>query len=335
MRETKTKKSLINIFLTKMKKKEEKSFEDLHISVLLHELVENIVIFKNKQNIIVDCTLGMGGHAREVLKKLKKGDIFIGFDADKRNLDIVRPELEKEFAESGIELKFINDNFLNLRKRLEEQEISTITGIYYDLGISSLHVDEAERGFSFKLDGPLDMRFDTSKGATAAHIVNSYTQSDLLKIFREYGEEPSARKIADEIVLQRKKGMRFKTTKELSDLIAGISKFPKSKNRIFQALRIETNKELEVIEQSVLDAIDMLQEGGSIFIISFHSLEDRIVKHIFKQESRDCICSEILCVCHHKKQLKISTKKPILPSDDEVKSNPRSRSAKARFAIKI
>ncbi len=318
-----------------MKKKEEKNLEELHISVLLHELVESIVIFKNKQNIIVDCTLWMGWHAREILKKLKKWDIFIWFDADKRNLDIVRPELEREFADTGIELKFINDNFINLRKRLEEQEISTITWIYYDLGISSLHVDEAQRWFSFKLEGPLDMRFDTSKWVTAAHIVNSYSQSDLVKIFREYGEEPSARKIADEIVLQRKKWMRFKTTKELSDLIGWISKFPKSKNRIFQALRIETNKELEVIEQSVQDAIDLLQEWGSIFIISFHSLEDRIVKHIFKQESKDCICSELLCVCEHKKKLKISTKKPILPSADEIKSNSRSRSAKARFAIKI
>lgn len=318
-----------------MKKKEEKNLEELHISVLLHELVESIVIFKNKQNIIVDCTLWMGWHAREILKKLKKWDIFIWFDADKRNLDIVRPELEREFADTGIELKFINDNFINLRKRLEEQEISTITWIYYDLGISSLHVDEAQRWFSFKLEGPLDMRFDTSKWVTAAHIVNSYSQSDLVKIFREYGEEPSARKIADEIVLQRKKWMRFKTTKELSDLIGWISKFPKSKNRIFQALRIETNKELEVIEQSVQDAIDLLQEWGSIFIISFHSLEDRIVKHIFKQESKDCICSELLCVCKHKKKLKISTKKPILPSADEIKSNSRSRSAKARFAIKI
>lgn len=335
MTKTKTKKSLINIFLTKMKKKEEKSFGELHISVLLDELVESIGLHKNKQNIIVDCTLWMGGHARWVLKKLKKWDVFIWFDADKRNLEIVQPELEKEFAESGVELKFINDNFVNLKKRLLEEGISSMTWIYYDLWISSLHVDEADRGFSFKLDGPLDMRFDTSTGVPASHIVNSYDQSDLLKIFREYWEEPSARRIAEEIVLQRKKGMRFKTTKELSELIAKISKFPKSKTRIFQALRIETNKELEVIEQSVQDAIDMLEEWGTIFIISFHSLEDRIVKHIFKQESKDCICSELLCICKHKKKLKISTKKPILPWDDEIKSNPRSRSAKARFAIKI
>lgn len=318
-----------------MTKKEEKSFKDLHKSVLLTELVDAIKVQKNKQNIIVDCTLWMWGHAREILKKLNKWDIFIWFDADIRNLNIVQPELEKEFSESGIKLLFVNDNFINLKKNLEKLEISKITWIYYDLGISSLHVDEADRGFSFKLDGPLDMRFDTSKWITASHIVNSYTKDDLIEIFREYGEEPSSRKIAEEIALERKKWTRFKTTKELADLIGRVSKFPKSKNRIFQALRIETNKELEVIEESVRDAIDFLEKGWSIFIISFHSLEDRIVKNIFKKEERDCICSELICVCKHKKSLKTTTKKPILPTDDEIKSNPRSRSAKARGAIKI
>lgn len=335
MTKTKTKKSLINIFLTKMQKKEEKDFTQLHISVLLDELTKSIIIEKKKKNIIVDATLWMGWHAREILKKLKKWDVFIWFDADKRNLEIVQPELEKEFAASGIELHFINDNFVHLKKRLQERNIEYITGIYYDLGISSLHVDEKERWFSFKWDGPLDMRFDTTKGITASHIVNSYQKDELIRIFREYGEEPSARKIAEEIVLQRKKAKRFKTTKELADLIHGVSKFPKSKTRIFQALRIETNAELEVIEKSLFDAIEMLEKWGSIFVISFHSLEDRIVKNIFKTESRDCVCSELLCVCNHKKKLKISTKKPILPTSQEIEKNPRSRSAKARFAIKI
>lgn len=335
MTKTKIKKSLINIFLTKMKKKEEKNFSKLHKSVLLNELVNGINIHKNKKNIIVDCTLWMAGHAREIIKKLNKWDIFVWFDADIRNLNIVKPELEKEFKSSWVELKFVNDNFLNLRERLDEIWIQKITWIYYDLGISSLHVDEAERWFSFKLDGPLDMRFDTSKWITASHIVNSYQKDDLIKIFREYGEEPSSRKIAEEIALERKKWTRFKTTRELSDLIGRVSKFPKSKTRIFQALRIETNKELEVIEKSLKDWIDLLENWGSIFIISFHSLEDRIVKNIFKNESRDCICSELICVCKHKKKLKISTKKPILPSEDEVKTNPRSRSAKARCAVKI
>lgn len=318
-----------------MNKIDKKNFQDLHTSVLLHELVANIHIKKQEQNIIVDATLWMGGHAREVLKKLKKWDVFIWFDADIRNLNIVKPELEKEFAETWIRLLFINDNFKNLRKRLEENNIEKITWIYYDLGISSLHVDEAERWFSFKLDGPLDMRFDTNSGITASQILHNYTKDDLVKIFREYGEEPSARKVAEEIVLQRKSGQKFMTTVQLSDLIMKVSKFPKTKTRIFQALRIEVNKELEVIETSLQDAITLLDSKGSIFVISFHSLEDRIVKNIFKNESKDCICNDLICMCHHTKQLHIQTKKPILPTAEEVRVNQRSRSAKARCAVKI
>lgn len=318
-----------------MKNKEEKNLSQLHKSVLLSELVDWINIFKNKQNIVVDCTLWMWGHAKEIIKKLNKWDIFIWFDADIRNLNIVKPELEKEFENSEIKLLFINDNFINLKERLLENGIEKITWVYYDLWISSLHVDEAERWFSFKLDGPLDMRFDTSVWIKASEIVNSYKLEDLIHIFREYWEEPSSRKIAEEIIAQRRKWFRFKTTWELSKLIEWISRFPKSKNRIFQALRIETNKELDVIEKSLTDAIDMLEIWGNIFVISFHSLEDRIVKNIFKTESKDCICSELMCVCKHKKKLKILEKKPILPSSEEIKVNPRSRSAKARNAQKI
>lgn len=319
--------------MTKKKSSHEK--KELHVSVLLDELVNSIKIHKNKQNIIVDCTLGMGGHAREVLKKMHSWDIFIGFDADKRNLEIAQPKLEEEFTHSGIELIFINDNFSNLKERLEEKWFSKITWIYYDLWISSLHVDDGERGFSFRIDGPLDMRFNPEIWISASQIVNSYSKDDLLKIFREYGEEPSARKISEEIFAQRKTWMRFHTTGELANLITKVSKFPKSKTRIFQALRIEANKELDVIETSLRDALDVLESNGTIFVISFHSLEDRIVKNIFKNESKDCICRDIICMCHHKKTLEILTKKPILPTDEEIKNNPRSRSAKARCAKKI
>ncbi len=318
-----------------MNGKEEKDFKDLHKSVLLDELVSGIKIWNDKQNIIVDCTLWMAWHARQIIKKLHPGDIFIWFDSDSRNLKKVQPYVEEEFRESGIKLLFINDNFKNLKQNLQNLNIREITWIYYDLGMSSLHVDEAQRGFSFQLDWPLDMRFDMKQSVTASQIVNSYKKEELIKIFREYGEEPSSKKIAEEILLQRKSWFRFKTTKELSDLIGKISHFPKSKNRIFQALRIETNKELEVIQTSVSDAIELLTSGGVIFIISFHSLEDRIIKNIFREESRDCNCTALICNCHHKKQLSIITKKPILPSENETKENPRSRSAKARCAIKI
>lgn len=312
-----------------------KNYWDLHKSVLLNELVNSIGISKTKKNIIVDCTLGMWWHAREILKKMNSWDIFIWFDADERNLNIIKPELEKEFYKTWIELLFVNDNFLNLKDRLKDFWIKEITWIYYDLGISSLHVDEADRWFSFKLDWPLDMRFDTKSWITASEILNSYKQDDLIKIFREFGEESSSKKIAEEIVLERKKWTKFKTTKQLANLIEKVSRFPKSKNKIFQALRIEVNKELEVIKKSVLDWINLLTKWGNIFIISFHSLEDRIIKKIFKNESRDCICKDLICTCKHKKLLKILIKKPIIPSWQEILQNPRSRSAKARVAVKI
>ncbi len=312
-----------------------KSTKELHISVLLNELVEHIKIFKNKKNIIVDCTLGMWWHAREIIKKMNPWDTFIWFDADKRNLTLAQPQLEQEFQTSWVELIFIHDNFSNLSKRIQELWYTKITWIYYDLGISSLHVDDGERGFSFKIDGPLDMRFDTQIWISASQIVNSYSKDALLKIFREYWEEPSARKIAEAIFAHRRTGGKFHTTKQLSDFIGNLSKFPKSKTRIFQALRIEANQELEVIETSLKDAIELLESKGNIFVISFHSLEDRIVKNIFKMESKDCICHDIVCMCHHKKQLEILTKKPIIPTNDEIKHNSRSRSAKARCARKI
>nr|MDD3720692.1 16S rRNA (cytosine(1402)-N(4))-methyltransferase RsmH [Candidatus Gracilibacteria bacterium] len=307
--------------------------EGLHISVLLEELVSSIKIEKNKQNIIVDCTLGLAGHAKKIIEKLNPGDIFVGFDADIRNLELAKKVLEN--IRSDIKIVLINSNFVNLKSELEKVGIKNITGIYYDLGISSLHVDEAERGFSFKLDGPLDMRFDTSIGFPASHIVNTYKEDELIRIFREYGEEPASRKIAQNIIEKRKSGFKFKTTKELANLIDECIKFPKAKNRIFQSLRIETNKEMETLEKSLKDAINLLSPGGTIFVISFHSLEDRIVKNIFKDESRDCICTDLICTCKHKKQIKILTKKPIIPTPEEEKTNPRSRSAKARSAEKL
>jgi 16S rRNA (cytosine1402-N4)-methyltransferase len=309
--------------------------EELHISVLLQELVDSIGIKKSGKNIIVDCTLWMWWHAREIIKKLNKWDVFVWFDNDKRNLDIAKPKLEEEFSNSWINLFFINDNFENLKERLYEIWIKEISWIYYDLGISSLHVDEGERWFSFRLDWPLDMRFDTSTWITASEVVNSYNIDKLIHIFKEYWEEPLSKKIATEILEARKKWIKFRKTSELSDFIWKISNFPKTKTRIFQALRIEVNRELEVIEKSVMDAIDLLEKWWNIFIISFHSLEDRIVKTIFKKETKDCICTDLICKCNHKKKLKVLTKKPILPTHEEIKRNPRSRSAKARLAIKI
>ena len=302
-----------------------------HISVLLDELVYAIWISKDKKNVIVDCTLGMWWHAVEIINKLNSGDILIWFDADIKNLELARQRLDTVSKEKWVDIILINSNFVQLKEELTNKWIEKITWIYYDLWLSSLHLDEADRWFSFMLDGPLDMRLNKSHGKKASDIVNSYTQADLRKIFLEYWEESGANKIAARIVEARRK-QKFTTTAELSEIIPG---WPKTKARIFQALRIETNKELDNLETSLNDAIDLLDSGGNIFVISFHSLEDRIVKQKLKRETKDCICSDLICSCHHKKSLKILTKKPILPSEEEIKKNPRSRSAKARHALKI
>jgi 16S rRNA (cytosine1402-N4)-methyltransferase len=315
-----------------------KEIESRHISVLLNELVNSIDISNNlgaplgyKKNVIVDCTLWMWWHASKIIEKMNVWDVFIWFDADIKNLELAKIRLDKVNIDKKVEVILINSNFINLKDELNKRKINTITWIYYDLWLSSLHLDEADRWFSFMLDGPLDMRFDKTKWKTAADIVNSYSASELRKIFLKYWEEPWSNKISAKIVEQRKI-KKFKTTKELSDIIQGL---PKTKSRIFQAIRIEVNEELKTLEKSLEDAIKLLEKWWKIFVISFHSLEDRITKHLFKKETKNCICTDIICSCLHKKSLKILTKKPIIPSDEEIKANTRSRSAKWRCAEKI
>ena len=305
--------------------------EKKHTSVLLNELVDAIKVFDNKKNIIVDCTLWMWWHASKIIERLNAWDIFIWFDADAKNLELAKIRLENISKKNKVEVFFINSNFKNLKKELEKIWIEKITGIYYDLWLSSLHLDEAERWFSFMQNWPLDMRLDKSKGKTAEDIVNSYTASELREIFLKYWEEPQANKISKRIIEQRKKS-RLKTTSDLSELVWGS---PKTKSRIFQAIRIEVNGEIDAIEESLNDAIKLLEKWWIIFVISFHSLEDRATKQIFKRESRDCICEDLICSCNHKKSLKLLNKKPILPTQEEITNNKSSRSAKARFAEKI
>lgn len=308
--------------------------ETLHISVLLHELVWSIDVFEARQNIIVDCTLWSGWHAREVLKRLHTGDIFIGFDADVQNLALAEENLKDVW--SGVQKIFIHSNYVHLKETLYEYDIFKITGIYYDLWISSMQIDEANRGFSFMQEGPLDMRFDSSSGISAANIVNQYDEKKLTQIFSEYGEEPKSHLIAKKIIEQRKT-KKLTTTKELADIIEAVDFYPVTKARIFQALRIEVNNELWNLEDSLGQAIELLEKDGKIFVISFHSIEDRIVKQLFKRESLDCICenTSVPCNCKHKKQITVLTKKPILPTENEVQLNKRSRSAKGRSALKL
>lgn len=310
-----------------------KYLEEKHISVLLKELVDSIKIFDNKQNIIVDCTLWMAGHWIEVIKKMNSWDIFIWFDADIRNLELARKRLEN-FEKDWVKIITINSNFSNLKSELEKIWIKKVTWIYYDLWISSLHVDESERGFSFKQDWPLDMRFDNNSWIKASDIINFYTDKELQKILSSYWEVTNTNKIVWEII-KRRKIKKFDSTLDFANFLDDVSKIPKTKTKVFQALRIEVNKELEVIENSLKQAVKLLDIWWNIFAISFHSLEDRIVKDFFRDESKDCICTDIICSCKHKKSLKILTKKPILPTTEEIKINSRSRSAKARFATKI
>lgn len=305
--------------------------KESHIPVLFHELVGSAEISASEKNIVVDCTLGFWWHAKEIIKKMKKWDIFIWFDADEKNLNLAKENIRSTLEEKEVESIFIHSNFLYLKEELEKRKIDFATYIYYDLWLSSMHVDEWERGFSFKNDGPLDMRFDKSKWKSAFEVVNFYKKDQLIKIFREYGEENLAKKIAEKIETERKK-KKITTTKEFADIIWWDSK---TKARIFQAIRIEVNNELENIEISVKDALEKLKKWGRIFIITFHSLEDRIVKNILRDESKDCICSELVCNCRHKKTIKVLTKKPIIPSEEETKNNPRARSAKARIWEKI
>lgn len=305
--------------------------EEKHTSVLLKELVNSIELKNNWKNIIIDATLWMGGHASEIIKKLNPWDIFVWFDADNKNLELAKIRLNALEKAEKIKMYFINSNYWLVKEKLEEIWINKITGVYYDLWLSSLHVDEAERWFSFQKDWPLDMRLDKSKWITAAQIINSYKVSELREIFLKYWEEAQSNKISKIIVEERKK-KRFETTLELAKIIPW---WINAKRRIFQAIRIEVNKELENLEKSLTQAIDLLEKDWIIFVISFHSLEDRITKNIFRNESKDCICDDIQCSCKHKKRLKLLNKKPIIPSEEEIIENPRSRSAKARFAKKI
>ena len=260
-------------------------------------------------------------------------DIFIGFDADERNLELAQQKLRELKTQTQIVL--IHSNFENLTEKLREHDIHSITGIYYDLGVSSLHFDEAERWFSLRLEGPLDMRFDTRQKKRASDVLNFYEEKDLFRILKEYGEEPHARKIASRVISQRKK-QKFATTWDLCSFLENeINSHIKTKMRVFQALRIEVNGELDTLKKSLTQAIKLLESEWILFAISFHSLEDRIVKQTLKKETRDCICRDIICTCHHTKTLKLLTKKPILPNREEQKNNPRSRSAKARIAQKI
>ncbi len=302
-----------------------------HKSVLLEETIENLNI--KSDGLYVDGTLGGGGHSYEICKRLKNGRL-IGIDQDE-NAIIKAGEKLSEFEN----IEIVRDNFSNIKQILCGRKAD---GVILDLGVSSHQFDEGERGFSYNYDARLDMRMDNRNKLSAYEIVNDYTLEELTKIFYEYGEEKWSKRIAEFIVEERKE-KEILTTFELVEIIKkAIPKKarqdgPHPAKRIFQAIRIEVNSELSILEQSIIDIADCLNTGGRICVITFHSLEDRIIKNIFRKLYDPCTCPKDfpICICNKKQLLKIITKKPIISTDEEIISNNRARSAKLRVAEKV
>ncbi len=306
-----------------------------HKPVLLHKTIEFLHLKEGA--LIVDGTLGLGGHGKVILKAIGEAGKYFGFDLDEENLSEAKKRL-KEFTK---QTTFFHSNFVHCHDRLKEIGVSHVDGILLDLGLSSPHIDDSARGFSVGEEGPLDMRFDRSTDdLTAAQIVNTWPESDLKKIIYEYGEERYAPKIARLIVEQRK-SEPFTTTTQLVDLIETFMKSSGDRRRVatrlFQALRIAVNYELEVLEEALPSLLSLLNPNGCLVVISYHSLEDRMVKRAFKKAARTCVCPpEVMrCECSGEASFKILTKKPIVPSEEEISENPRSRSAKLRAIQKI
>jgi len=300
-------------------------------------LLEKVIHFLNPSpgKTYVDGTVGGGGHAQMILRALKGKGLLIGIDRDNEAIDAAKERLIKY----GKNLKLVLGNFADIKGILNELKIAKVDGILLDLGVSSHQIDEAERGFSIRNDGPLDMRMDKDQKLTAADIVNTYSAQDLAKIIFEFGEERLSRKIGRYIVKQREKNP-FRTTLELSEAIkASLGRIPPKRvfdavTRTFQALRIAVNDELKSLSRALEDSIGLLDPAGRIVVISYHSLEDRIVKNAFRANEKVCTCPRQapVCTCGKVPKLKVLTKKPVAASEEEVRVNPRSRSAKLRAA---
>lgn len=303
-----------------------------HISVLLNETIDGLNI--NPDGIYVDGTLGGGGHAYEVCKRLSPKGRFIGIDQDGDALVAAKERLS-EFSDIT---SFVRSNYSEIETILEDLGVSKVDGIVLDLGVSSYQLDTVERGFSYRENAPLDMRMDSRQTKTAATIVNEYSEFDLYRIIRDYGEDKFAKNIAKHIVMAREQSP-IETTGQLCDIIrASIPMKVQNKGghpakKTFQAIRIEVNRELEVLAQSLDKMIDHLNPGGRLCIITFHSLEDRIVKTNFKNNENPCTCPPDfpVCVCGKAPKGRVITRKPIIPSNEEIEYNSRSKSSKLRI----
>ncbi|MBQ1689260.1 MAG: 16S rRNA (cytosine(1402)-N(4))-methyltransferase RsmH [Lachnospiraceae bacterium] len=302
-----------------------------HVSVLLEETVSQLQV--KPDGIYVDGTLGGAGHAFQVCKQLNAKGRFVGIDQDEAAIITGTERL----AAFGDRVTIVRSNYCNMPQVLAELGIEKVDGIVLDLGVSSYQLDTAERGFSYKEDGPLDMRMDKRQTLTARDIVNTYSEQELFRIIRDYGEDKFAKNIAKHIVRMREE-KPIETTYELNEAIKAAIPMKIRKNtghpskKTFQAIRIALNKELEVLQDTLQDMIDLLAEDGRICIITFHSLEDRIVKSIFRKNENPCICPPNfpVCMCGKKSKGRVITRKPILPSAEEMEENRRSKSAKLR-----
>lgn len=307
-----------------------------HVSVLLNEAVTSLN--PRQGGTYIDCTLGGGGHTLEIVKRVVPGGRVIGIDQDTNALKAAGERLA-EYKENII---FVHSNFYRLKEIISELGIEKVDGIVFDLGVSSHQLDEGSRGFSYMHDAPLDMRMNPGDPLTAEQLVNEFPEDELFRIIRDYGEDRWAKRIAQFIVEHRQIN-RIHTTGELVEIIkkaipAGARREgPHPAKRTFQALRIAVNDELNRFASALRDAVDILNPGGRVSVISFHSLEDRIAKEVFRELAKSCICPPELpvCSCSKEKQVKIITGKPILPSEQELEVNPRARSAKLRVAEKV
>ncbi|MCT4660974.1 MAG: 16S rRNA (cytosine(1402)-N(4))-methyltransferase RsmH [Tissierellales bacterium] len=306
-----------------------------HVSVLLDECIEGLNI--KPDGIYVDGTLGGAGHSKEIAKRLETG-YLIGIDQDQNAIN----KATEVLAPYKDRVKIVRDNFSNIKNVLWHLGVEKIDGILLDLGVSSHQLDEGERGFSYQHDARLDMRMNRDQKLSAWEVVNEYSQEDLCRIIKDYGEENWAKRIAEFIVQEREEN----TIDTTFDLVSVIKKAvpkgaradgPHPAKRTFQAIRIEVNGELDIIKNTIRDAVDRLNPGGRICIITFHSLEDRLVKDMFKYLNQQCVCPREypVCRCDKRREVKIITRKPIVSNKDELERNNRARSAKLRIAEKV
>jgi len=304
--------------------------EAIHVPVLLREVLDGLQVKAGGR--YVDCTLGSGGHARGILEKSAPGGRLLGIDLDARAIEVAR----KQLAPYKQRITLVCDSFVRLKEIASDHRFTPVDGVLFDLGVSSLQLQQRQRGFSFQTEGPLDMRFDLNGEITASHLVNKLSEEKLANILARYGEEPKAKAIARAVARNRP----LETTLELASLVVrtvGQRRALHPATKTFQALRIAVNEELKALSEVLPQTLAVVASGGRIAIIAFHSLEDRLVKQFMARESQDCICPpEVpVCACHHRRTLRVLTRKPIQPSSTDVEQNPRCRSARLRVAVRL